>query len=64
MAAGRMLVRSMFSLVGETLLHDEIPEARLAIFPAAGHAAHHQYPEIAAELVLEFLNTGPKERAK
>ena len=37
--------------------------ARLALFPAAGHAAHFQYAKIAAEIVLEFLNMEPKKKA-
>lgn len=41
-----------------------ISDARLAVFPAAGHAAHFQYPKIAAEIVLEFLNMEPKEGLK
>ena len=33
-----------FPVAGQILLYGEISDARLAIFPAAGHAAHHQYP--------------------
>ena len=53
-----------FPVASQTLLYDMISDARLAVFPAAGHAAHFQYPKIAAEIVLEFLNMEPKEGLK
>lgn len=46
---------AFFDVKGQWLLYREIPNARLAIYPMAGHAAHHQYPEHVGSNILHFL---------
>lgn len=44
-----------FPVFDSVLLFREIPNAQLAIYPGAGHAPHHQYPDEVARTVLTFL---------
>ncbi len=53
-----------FSVTSQFFLYEQVPDARLAIFTAAGHAAHHQYPTVAAQIVLEFLSGEPRDSEK
>ncbi len=45
-----------FNVAGQWVLYREIPEARLAIYPMAGHGAHHQFPDQAGALINQFLD--------
>lgn len=44
-----------FPIMGPVLLYREIPNARLAVYPMAGHGPHHQWPDHVAEIVSDFL---------
>lgn len=44
-----------FPVLGAFLLHREIPNARLAVHPMAGHAPHHQWPAHVAATIDDFL---------
>lgn len=39
------------------LLHRELPNARLSIFPRAGHGPHQQHPDAVAAQIEEFLSS-------
>lgn len=45
-----------FPLEHQVLLYRKLPNARLAILPMAGHAAHHQFPRVSATFIHEFLS--------
>ncbi|GHH82796.1 peroxidase [Streptomyces sulfonofaciens] len=45
-----------FPVKNQWLLHREISDARLAVYPLAGHAPHHQHPQAVAEQVRSFLD--------
>lgn len=47
-----------FPMKNVWLLYRELPQARLSVFPNAGHAPHHQHPAEVASLVGEFLGAG------
>ncbi|WP_300057424.1 alpha/beta hydrolase [uncultured Roseobacter sp.] len=44
-----------FPAMAGVLLYREIPNARLAIYPMAGHGPHHQWPEHVASLIRDFV---------
>ncbi|MEM7731013.1 MAG: alpha/beta hydrolase [Pseudomonadota bacterium] len=44
-----------FPVLGAFLLNREIPDTRLAVYPMAGHAPHHQWPEHVAQIIDDFL---------
>ena len=44
-----------FPVQAATLLYRELPNARLAIYPMAGHAPHHQWPEHVTTTIETFL---------
>lgn len=44
-----------FTLVNAYLLVREIPNAKLIVYPDAGHGFHHQYVENFGELINQFL---------
>ena len=48
-----------FPMKNVWLLYRELPQARLSVFPNAGHAPHHQHPAEVADLVSAFLETEP-----
>ncbi len=45
-----------FNVAGQWVLYREIPNARLAIYPMAGHGAHHEYPEHSGNTINNFLD--------
>ncbi len=45
-----------FPIMGPVLLYREIPNARLAVYPMAGHGPHHQWPDHVSEIVSDFLS--------
>lgn len=45
-----------FPVKNQWLLHRELPNAQLSIFPLAGHGPHQQHPEAVAAQVEEFLS--------
>jgi pimeloyl-ACP methyl ester carboxylesterase len=50
-----------FPVKNQWLLHRELADAQLAIYPQAGHAPHQQHPEVVAAQVNRFLNPrGPE----
>ncbi|MEL6186841.1 MAG: alpha/beta hydrolase [Myxococcota bacterium] len=50
---------AFFNVMAQALLYREIPNARLGIYPMAGHGPHHQYPRQVAAVVSDFLNEKP-----
>jgi pimeloyl-ACP methyl ester carboxylesterase len=46
----------MVPTINSHILADHIPDARLRIYPDAGHGFLFQYPKQFAELVTEFLS--------
>jgi pimeloyl-ACP methyl ester carboxylesterase len=53
-----------FPLKNEWLLHRELPDAQLAIYPQAGHAPHQQHPETVAAQVNRFLSAPSSDGAR
>ena len=50
-----------FPVKNQWLLHRELADAQLAIYPQAGHAPHQQHPEMVAAQVNRFLDPrGPE----
>ncbi|MBX2875636.1 MAG: alpha/beta hydrolase [Saprospiraceae bacterium] len=49
---------AFFDVKGQWLLYREIPNARLSIYPMAGHGAHHQFPKHVGSSILHFLSVG------
>lgn len=47
---------AFFTIGAQELLYRQIPDARLAILPAAGHGPQHQQPDRVARMILEFLD--------
>jgi len=47
---------AFFDMKGQWLLHREIPNSRLAIYPMAGHGPQHQFPEHVGATINTFLN--------
>lgn len=45
-----------FNVAGQWVLHREIPNSRLAIYPMAGHGAHHEYPQHSGSTITNFLD--------
>jgi len=46
-----------FPVKNQWLLHRELPDAQLSIFPRAGHGPHQQHPEAVAAQVEEFFSS-------
>ena len=46
---------AFFTLRAQELLYSQVPDAQLAIFPAAGHGPQHQFPKRVARTISEFL---------
>ena len=40
-------------------LSGRLPTAQHVVFPEAGHAPHHQYPETVAAYIRSFVRTAP-----
>lgn len=50
---------AFFDLKGQWLLHREIPNSQVAIYPMAGHGPQHQYPKHCGEMINKFLSSNP-----
>lgn len=46
---------AFFPLAGTPLLYREIPDARVAVYPMAGHGPQHQFPKLVADQIISFL---------
>lgn len=46
---------AFFTLRAQELLNSQVPDAQLAIFPAAGHGPQHQFPKRVAQTISGFL---------
>ncbi|MHA6641055.1 alpha/beta fold hydrolase [Mesorhizobium sp. A623] len=46
----------MVPTVNSFILQQQLPDARLVLFPDSGHGSHFQYPEEFAEAAAKFLN--------
>lgn len=46
---------AFFTVGAQDVLLSQIPDAQLAILPAAGHGPQHQYPELVAQMIGDFL---------
>ncbi|MEM8728709.1 MAG: alpha/beta hydrolase [Pseudomonadota bacterium] len=47
---------AFFTVQAQAVLFSELPNAQLAIFPAAGHGPQHQHPNAVAETIDRFLD--------
>ncbi len=47
---------AFFTVSAQEVLYTQIPDAQLAILPAAGHGPQHQYPDLVAQMITDFLD--------